>query len=106
MADASAPVDGPDEAADEAQALERMTDVVEEQELDAARAKEAAEAVAAAEAEEAEAHRARERELAAVNIDRSNLAVIADEFLVDKAVAERRLREHGGDVVKAMRSFL
>ncbi|XRB00314.1 HYPK_UBA domain-containing protein [Pycnococcus provasolii] len=97
-------------AAETAQQMDRITDHVDDEDsssnLDASKAASAANVLAAKQAKELEAQQARERELAAVKIDRSHVDVIADELLVDKKVAERRLREHGGDVVKAIRSYL
>ena len=48
----------------------------------------------------------REKELAAVKISKEDVDVIASEFEVDKKLAERRLREHKGDLVAALKSFL
>jgi NACalpha-BTF3-like transcription factor len=47
----------------------------------------------------------RERELAAVKIDLLDVKTIASEFEIDVKAAERRLREHKGDVVAALKSF-
>ena len=48
----------------------------------------------------------RERELAAVKVAAADIDVIATEAEVDKKLAERRLREHGGDLLEALKSFL
>lgn len=48
----------------------------------------------------------RERELAAVKVTQGDIDVIASEAEVDKKLAERRLREHNGNLVEALKSFL
>lgn len=48
----------------------------------------------------------REKELAAVKISAADVDVIAAEAEVDKKLAERRLREHGGSLIEALRSFV
>ena len=48
----------------------------------------------------------RNKELAAVKIQREDIDLVALEFEVDRKLAERRLREHGGDVKRALVSFL
>lgn len=48
----------------------------------------------------------RERELAAVKVAQADIDVIVCEAEVDKKLAERRLREHNGSLVEALKSFL
>ena len=48
----------------------------------------------------------REKKLAAVKISADDVGIIASEFEVDKKKAELRLREHDGNVVAALESFL
>lgn len=48
----------------------------------------------------------RERELAAVKVTQADIDVIASQAEVDKKLAERRLREHNGSLVEALKSFL
>lgn len=48
----------------------------------------------------------REKELAAVVIKAADVEVLATEFELDKKVAERRLREHGGSLYEALKSYL
>ena len=64
--------------------------------------------VALAEADKAnrEALRQREKELAAVQINPEDVQVIASEFVLDKKVSERRLREMKGDLEAALKSYL
>ena len=53
-----------------------------------------------------EAERERERQLAAVSIAQEDVALIAFEMELETAVAERKLREHGGDITKALGALL
>lgn len=55
---------------------------------------------------EREAEAARLKELAKVKIDQKDVALIVQELEVEKKAAEMRLREHGGDVVAALRSYV
>jgi NACalpha-BTF3-like transcription factor len=48
----------------------------------------------------------REKDLAGVKIDAKHVKIIATEFEIDAKTAERRLREHRGDIVAALGSFL
>ena len=51
--------------------------------------------------------RLREKELAAVKLnDPADVELVAAELELDKKVAERRLREHGGDVLQTLRTFV
>lgn len=47
-----------------------------------------------------------ERELASVKISKDDVEVLAEQVEVDAKVAERRLRECGGDLARALRSYL
>eukprot|EP00239_Pterosperma_sp_CCMP1384_P003178 CAMPEP_0197858768 /NCGR_PEP_ID=MMETSP1438-20131217/32804_1 /TAXON_ID=1461541 /ORGANISM="Pterosperma sp., Strain CCMP1384" /LENGTH=152 /DNA_ID=CAMNT_0043475027 /DNA_START=92 /DNA_END=546 /DNA_ORIENTATION=+ len=89
----------------QAKSLDRITDHVQHQELDKGRVQEAMMKLA----EQTKEHRAkeleRERELAKVQIKAEDVALIAEEFELDKKSAERVLREHDGDVRKTL-SFL
>lgn len=53
-----------------------------------------------------EAQMQREKELAAVKVNKEDIDVIASEFEMDKKAAERRLRENGGDLEKALHALL
>ena len=55
---------------------------------------------------EKEAEAARLKELAKVKIDQADVALIVQQIEVEKKAAEMRLREHGGDVVSALRSYV
>jgi NACalpha-BTF3-like transcription factor len=48
----------------------------------------------------------REKELAAVVISKDDVELIVSEMELDKKVAERKLREAGGDVVQALRTLV
>jgi len=48
----------------------------------------------------------REKALGSVKIKAEEVNLIVSELEVDKKTAERRLREHQGDLVKALESFL
>merc|ERR1712224_561801 len=88
-----------------AQALERVTDHVEERQLDENKVNKAMVALAEADKANREAQRKREKELAAVKIDAEDVEVIANEFAVDKKAAELRLRERKGDLEAALKSY-
>ncbi len=47
-----------------------------------------------------------ERELASVKISKDDVEVLAEQVEVDAKAAERRLRECGGDLARALRSYL
>lgn len=47
-----------------------------------------------------------ERELAAVKIAKEDVEVLAEQVEVDAKAAERRLRECGGDLGRALKSYL
>ena len=53
-----------------------------------------------------EAQLAHEKELAAVKINKEDVDVIAIEFEMDKKMAERKLREHGGRLQDALKALL
>ena len=48
----------------------------------------------------------RDKELAAVKITTADVEIIMSELEVDQKQADRRLREHQGSVLKALRSYL
>jgi len=52
------------------------------------------------------AEAARLKELMAVKISQEDVATIVSEIEVEKKAAEMRLREHGGDVVAARKSYV
>ncbi|KAK9840078.1 hypothetical protein WJX74_003019 [Apatococcus lobatus] len=94
------------EGAEQAQALDRVTDHVEEKELDSKKVHKAMQNIAAAQQANKEAQRVRDRQLAAVKIKASDVSIIAEQFEVDSKTAERRLREHDGNVKQALTAML
>lgn len=48
----------------------------------------------------------RERELAAVRVEAADVELIANELEIPKDKADRVLREHGGDVGRALQSLV
>eukprot|EP00899_Mesostigma_viride_P027349 jgi/Mesvir1/779/Mv17378-RA.1 len=94
------------EKAEQNKALESITDHVEEKQLDASRVQEALKRLRQAEEGNRMAQLQRERELAAVRINTEDVDVMVAELQLDRKVAERTLREHNGDAVAAIRSFL
>jgi len=53
-----------------------------------------------------EAELQRERELAAVVINDADVLLISEEMELSKEIAERKLREHKGDVVKTLNTLV
>jgi hypothetical protein len=106
--DAAAPTDVDKTAGEQGKALDTLTDRVAEREMsDSGKVQEAMARLLAEEEERAKALRAREKELAAVKLsDPADTDLVAAELELDKKVAERRLREHGGDVLQALRTFV
>ena len=62
--------------------------------------------LASSQAADKEAKRQRERELAAVKINKEDVDVIALELEMDKKVAERKLRENGGSLLDTLKACL
>ncbi|CAA0829408.1 DNA-binding enhancer protein-related [Striga hermonthica] len=90
----------------QSKALDKLTDRVEDRQLDSTRVQEAMASIAASKEADIQAARLREKELASVKINAADIDVIANELELDKKVAERTLREHKGDAVAAIRSLL
>lgn len=90
----------------QSKALDKLTDHVEDRQLDSIRVQEAMASISASKEADIQAMRMREKELAAVKINAADVDVIASELELDKKVAERTLREHKGDAVAAIRSLL
>ena len=82
--------------------VSKVTDYVEQKELDVTKASAALAALGALDEVDREAEARREKELAAVSINQADVDLIASEMELDKEVAERKLREHGGDAVKTL----
>ncbi|KAL8486111.1 hypothetical protein ACS0TY_022530 [Phlomoides rotata] len=90
----------------QSKAFDKLTDRVEDRQLDSTRVQEAMASISASKEADIQAARLREKELAAVKINAADIDIIANELELDKKVAERRLREHKGDAVAAIRSLL
>lgn len=90
----------------QSKAFDKLTDRVEDRQLDSTRVQEAMASIAASSEADAYATRLREKELASVKINAGDVDIIANELELDKKVAERTLREHKGDAVSAIRHLL
>ncbi|KAG4990404.1 hypothetical protein AAZX31_09G034700 [Glycine max] len=90
----------------QSKALDKLTDRVEDRQLDSTRVLEAMASIAASAQADRNAMRIREKELAAVKINAADVDIIANELELDIKVAERTLREHKGDAVAAIRHLL
>ncbi|KAK7329568.1 hypothetical protein VNO77_23738 [Canavalia gladiata] len=90
----------------QSKALDKLTDRVEDRQLDSTRVQEAMASIAASAQSDLNAMRIREKELAAVKINAADVDIIANELELDRKIAERTLREHKGDAVAAIRHLL
>ncbi|XP_050372589.1 uncharacterized protein LOC126790413 [Argentina anserina] len=90
----------------QSKAFDKLTDRVEDRQLDSTRVQEAMASIAATSEADLEAMRKREKELATVKINPRDVEIIVNELELDKLVAERTLREHKGDAVAAIRHLL
>ncbi|XP_050219461.1 uncharacterized protein LOC126669872 [Mercurialis annua] len=90
----------------QSKALDKLTDRVEDRQLDSTRVQEAMASIAASAEADWNIMRLREKELAAVKINAADVDIIANELELDKKVAERTLREHKGDAVAAIQHLL
>ncbi|NP_001278470.2 uncharacterized protein LOC100281726 [Zea mays] len=90
----------------QSKALDKLTDHVEDRQLDSSRVQSAMAALASSKEADWNAMRLREKELAAVKINPADVEIIASELELDKKIAERTLREHKGDAVAAVRFLL
>mmetsp|Transcript_10437 Transcript_10437/g.18199 ORF Transcript_10437/g.18199 Transcript_10437/m.18199 type:complete len:118 (-) Transcript_10437:379-732(-) len=87
-------------------ALSSMTDSrVPEIEMDSSKVSKAMSDLDAAQKARKAATLIKEKALAAIKIDKVDVEAIAYEMMVDKKLAERRLRECGGDMMAALKSF-
>lgn len=59
-----------------------------------------------ANADLAEVLSCRDKKLAAIKVNKEDVDIIAAEFELDTKTADRRLREHSGNLVEALQSFL
>nr|XP_023888574.1 huntingtin-interacting protein K-like [Quercus suber]POE66061.1 huntingtin-interacting protein k [Quercus suber] len=90
----------------QSKAFDKLTDRVEDRQLDSTRVQEAMASIATSSEADWNAMKIREKELAAVKIKAADVDIIANELELDPKVAERTLREHKGDAVAAIRHLL
>merc|ERR1719420_1729590 len=88
--------------------LEKVTDYAEDQEILSTgnELEDAIVAIRNKQAQKTAEKLARERELAKVVISKEHVELIMHEMELPKEKAERTLREHGGDVVKALTALV
>mmetsp|Transcript_12102 Transcript_12102/g.34019 ORF Transcript_12102/g.34019 Transcript_12102/m.34019 type:complete len:105 (-) Transcript_12102:160-474(-) len=86
--------------------LDAITDHHEERELNQSKVQNAMRDIAESQKADKEAQQKREKELAAVKVNKADIDVIAKEFEIDSKKAERRLRECGGDLAQSLKSLL
>ncbi|KAL4168606.1 hypothetical protein KRP22_012004 [Phytophthora ramorum] len=91
---------------DESSAMDKLTDLVEEKQMDENKMKEAFQALRKQEEADKEAERLLEKKLAAVKVDKDDVALVAHEMELSTQQADRKLREADGDVVKCLQTLL
>ncbi|CAI5724402.1 unnamed protein product [Peronospora destructor] len=91
---------------DESSAMEKLTDLVEEKQMDENKMKEAFLALRKQEDADKEAERLLAKKLAAVTISKDDVALVAQEMEISTQQADRKLCEAGGDVVKCLQTLL
>ena len=82
--------------------LNRVTDYVEERELDTSKVAGSMQQVVVDNQTSAKKRKKREKELAAVKIQQNDVDLIVEEMGLESREAERALREARGDVVEAL----
>jgi len=82
--------------------LEKVTDYVEETEIAPQNIADAMRAVSDRQAKEAAEKQLLEKELSKIKILKEDVDLIVQEMEIPQSVAERKLREHRGDVVEAL----
>ncbi|ESQ49380.1 hypothetical protein EUTSA_v10021793mg [Eutrema salsugineum] len=90
----------------QSKAFDKLTDRVEDRQLDSSRVQSAMASIAASREADLNAKRLREKELASVKINAADVEIIVNELEMEKNVVERTLREHKGDAVAATRELL
>ncbi|XP_010546970.1 PREDICTED: huntingtin-interacting protein K [Tarenaya hassleriana] len=90
----------------QSKAFDKLTDRVEDRQLDSSRVQSAMASIAASREADLNAKRLREKELASVKINAADVEIIMNELELEKSVVERTLREHKGDAVAATRDLL
>ncbi|KAK3599758.1 hypothetical protein CHS0354_037239 [Potamilus streckersoni] len=82
--------------------LEKVTDYHEEAEISAPQIGEALNVVSTRKKEESTAMQEKEKELSKVKINKEDVDLIVQEMEIPRTQAERKLREHKGNVVEAL----
>eukprot|EP00891_Asterochloris_glomerata_P008150 jgi/Astpho2/8150/Aster-03082 len=90
----------------QSKALDQLTDNVEDKQMDQSKVQSAMATLAESQKADKDAQRQRERELAALKISKGDIDAIASEFELDAKTAERRLREHRGNLRQALEALL
>ncbi|TDH66224.1 uncharacterized protein CCR75_005869 [Bremia lactucae] len=91
---------------DESTAMENLTDLVEEKQMDENKMKVAFQALHKQEEADKEAERLLEKKLAAVKISQDDVALVAQEMEISVQLADRKLREADGDVVQCLHTLI
>lgn len=86
--------------------VSRVTDFAEQKEMDSSKSLAALQSLTNEAKVDREAEKRRAAELAAVSIDQKDVDLIVREMEMEKAEAELKLREHGGDVVKTLNTLV
>ena len=98
-------MEGSKDLQQQSKAFDKLTDRVEDCQLDSTRVQEAMASIAATSEADLEAMRKREKEFATVKINPRDVEIIVNELEMDKLVAERTLREHKGSRVMLLLPF-
>jgi NACalpha-BTF3-like transcription factor len=106
MADGEEPQEQQKKQNQQAAALEKLTDYVEEQEIKSEDLNKAINALSTKHQLEDEKKAERERQLASVKIKKEDVDLIVSEMEVTKIRAERVLREQNGNPVLALRYLM
>ena len=91
---------------DENNAMAKLTDLVEEKQMDENKMKLAFQALCKQEEANKEAERLLEKKLAAVKVGKDDVALVAQETEISMQQADRKLREADGDVVKCLHALI
>ena len=91
---------------DESNAMEKLTDLVEEKQMDENKMKQAFQALCKQEEANKEAERLLEKKLAAVKVRSDDVALVAQEMEISTQQADHKLREADGDVVKCLHALV
>ena len=93
-------------AAEASTDLEKITDYEEDKEVSSSDIANAVSLIEGRHSEERIEKAKREKELAQVKIRKEDVDLIVDQMEISQSIAEKRLREHKGDVVEALVSLL